>query len=520
MKRTAIMKLGVALATLLLFAGCILQPGGEDTGTVSLAISATGGAVGASALDIQSGDDPPAAEVARVWMYTNGREFRLAPTSVSAPSSRNYAETSLSGGSGEIVIDGVPAGEGYSLVVVVGQLDGDTFVPVGYARTGQFRVSPGTATVVSPNKVNLVSDDTGVTRATFELVGTELNSVAIANETAYTASDSVLYDRGESGFSATELSLASGAEINSVSVGNWNDDTQKVAVNTTAGIYVENQLVTPADIEDVTLTGTFVVEDETGTDEVVVFYQRIGGFGGVLIENGDTGTVAADDWEDINATELNDEAGLELIDPDESPVRALTSSGNNGFFATDALGNIKITEELFTSDQELEPADLLSGSAPGFSAFNVPFPGTTRPLRLDFMEVVTVSDVEYLVVGTPRGAFTFPHESIGGSGDVFVDETNIVRTDGAGFTSLIRDEAVQALATDRTGEILAIATAETIAVIDVADGIPETRDDALILPRRGVVLGQPTGLAVQVDGANIRLYISGTEGATVLEAAR
>jgi len=133
------------------------------------------------------------------------------------------------------------------------------------------------------------------------------------------------------------------------------------------------------------------------------------------------------------------------------------------------------------------------------------------------MEVVNVSGTEYLVVGTPRGAFTFPQSSIGGGSDVFNSSTNVVNGSHSSFRSLIRDEPVAALATDPEGNWFAVATAETIVVLRVANGIPASRDEALyILPRRGVALGDVTGLAMEASSTVVRLHVSGTAGLTTL----
>jgi hypothetical protein len=83
---------------------------------------------------------------------------------------------------------------------------------------------------------------------------------------------------------------------------------------------------------------------------------------------------------------------------------------------------------------------------------------------------------------------------------------------------LILNEPVAALASDPSGRFLAIATAETIAVIDMEDGI-RSRDDAImILPRRGAALGQTTGLAIEVSGNEFTLHVAGTEGIASLTA--
>ena len=84
----------------------------------------------------------------------------------------------------------------------------------------------------------------------------------------------------------------------------------------------------------------------------------------------------------------------------------------------------------------------------------------------------------------------------------------------ASFRSLIRDEPVAALNSE--GGWLAIATSESVTLLNMTNGIPTSREDAtLILPRRGVTLGQTTGLAI--DTASGTLYIAGTEGISAVK---
>jgi hypothetical protein len=222
------------------------------------------------------------------------------------------------------------------------------------------------------------------------------------------------------------------------------------------------------------------------------------------------------DWQDFGPADLED-----LIDPSTSPVRAQASGDGVGFFATRALDNFMLTEALFNSEVEVEAADLISGDADGVTFFNVPFPGTTRPMRIDHLAIVSVDGEENLVVGTPRGALLFPTASIGSdNASLFNSETNVVQSGGTGFTPLILNEPVVALATDSAGRYLAIATDETIAVIDVGAGIPDRDDAIMILPRRGAALGQITGLAIEVRTTNLILHVAGSEGLASLSATR
>ena len=506
MKLRRIIQIGSALAAVLFLAGCILQPSEDATGTISLAVSAPDAGISASALNIgdQTGVDPSTANVARLWMYANGGEYRLAPTSADASSSRNYVEASLDSGTGQITIDGIPAGEGYSVVVVLGRKVNDVFVPMAYARSGRFAVNAGLETVVSPSKVALVGDtDSPLSSASFSLIGENLNSVLVSGGIPVTASSTKVWTNG------SELSLGSlspsPSRVYSVSVGDsgYFVNTDKgIAWSSNGGLYTTSNT---AGITDVTYSSSFFLSD---TSDRVVFYQRLGGLGGVVFNS--ESLPAAADWQDFGPDDLQD-----LVDPDASPVRAMASGNQKGFFATAALDNFMVTRTLFDSDSDIEAADLISGEAEGVTFFNVPYPGTTRPMRIDEMAVVTVNSTEYLAIGTPRGAFVFPVSTIGSSDSSLFDSTrNLVNSNAASFRSLIRDEPVAALNSE--GGWLAIATSETVTLLNMTNGIPTSREDAtLILPRRGVTLGQTTGLAI--DTASGTLYIAGTEGISAVK---
>jgi hypothetical protein len=503
-----------ALAAVLLLAGCILQPEAEDTGSISLSIEAPEASVAASAVTLGTGGVTPAdVTAARVWVYANGAEYRL-------PSSGNFLETLLTEGRGRIVIDGIPEGEGYSLVIVLGVEDNDTFVPVAYAASGRFAVSGGRETTVAPVKRALVGPNSQLTAARFDLVGEALNSVAFSSSLGrlYTATSNKIF-AGPSNALSQVLAGANLSGINSVTVGRGPAGLDNIGfVNSASGLYRIASLssvpkLTPTGIDNVTFSGTFLIED---TSEIAVFYQRRGGLGGVIFDG--TNAPVADDWQDFGPADLED-----LVDPDTSPVRAQASGDGVGFFATRALDNFMLKEALFDSEQEVEAADLISGEAKGVTFFNVPFPGTTRPMRIDHLAIVNVGaeSEENLVVGTPRGAVLFPAASIGSDdASLFDPSTKVVQSGGAGFTPLILNEPVAAVATDPAGRYLAIATDETIAVIDVGSGIPEREDAILILPRRGAALGQITGLAIEVGTSTITLHVAGTEGLASLRAAK
>ncbi|MEX2442847.1 MAG: hypothetical protein WD492_04545 [Alkalispirochaeta sp.] len=518
MKVIRLMRIVAATAAVLLLAGCILQP--EDGGSLSFTVSAPQGDVSSNSVAIDGRDDLTGTDdvdYARVWLYSNGAEYRLAPTSAGAPSSRNYVEADLSSGGATVKIDGIPAGDGYSAVIIMGTKEDGVFVPVAYARTGRFAINAGREARPTADKVALVGDeDSLLSAAEFNLLGKNLNSVVANSDGVFTSDANAVYQ----GPNYTGSGSGEFGTINRLSTGTLEGDSV-IFVNSSEGIFKAKagelpEEITPSDdtdvdVRDVTFSGTFAVEDAIGEDiaEDVVFYQRLGGLGGVAAQ-----TINSEsDWQDFGAADLED-----LIDPDRSPVRAQASGTGKGFFATAALDNFLLTEALFDNESDIEAADLISGSADGVQFFNVPYPGTTRPMRLNHMTIVEADETEYLVVGTPRGAFTFPAGNIGHSNAArFNSTTNLVNSSHSTFRSLVRDEAVFALATDSGGKILAVATAETVVVLDVTDGIPTSRDDALfILPRRGVALGEVTGLALETDGSQVTLHISGTQGLTTV----
>lgn len=510
-------KTAATVAAILLLAGCILEPQ-DDSGSISFSVSAPEAAVSGNSITID-GDtdvDPDSAAVthARIWMYTNGSEYRLAPTSARAPSSRNYVEADISSGRATVKIEGIPAGRGYSAVIIMGTKPDDVFVPVAYARTGRFAINAGRETSVAPDKVALAGDEDSVLSSVdYNLIGTNLNSVVAVGGDVFTDDGNPdLSDEDETAHSVYSrnggFNRVGGAgdfgQIGGLSSGTIGEESVWF-INSSNGIFQngESAPITPSNITDVTFSGTFSVEgsDQTGGEDVV-FYQRLGGLGGVA----GTEISRNSEWEDFGDEELNSD-DLRVVDPDTSPVRAQASSGNRGFFSTRAIGNFMVTEALFDSNNDFSQDELLSGDADGITFFNVAYPGTSSPLRLNHMAVVSAGGSgDQLVVGTPRGAYAFPPSLIGGEGDVEL------------FRTLVEDENVLALTA--TSGYLAVATSETVSLFDFSDGIPSSIETAEVfeLPRRAVALGNPAGLAIEIDGGSPVLHVAGTEGMTSVSA--
>ncbi|MFW5694966.1 MAG: hypothetical protein ACOCYB_07340, partial [Alkalispirochaeta sp.] len=110
-----------AAAVILLLAGCILEPQ-DESGSITFSVSAPEASISGSAITVEGEDFDSDRNVthARVWMYSNGAEYRLAPTSARSPSSRNFVETPVGDGGATVKIDDIPAGNGYSAVVILG----------------------------------------------------------------------------------------------------------------------------------------------------------------------------------------------------------------------------------------------------------------------------------------------------------------------------------------------------------------------------------------------------------------
>ncbi|TVR75520.1 MAG: hypothetical protein EA427_00175, partial [Spirochaetaceae bacterium] len=150
------------MAIALLLGACILQPSSEKTGSIEIYV-ASGGTSASSVGASNVGDDPTHA---RIWLYQNGEDYR---------------QTMLNLGSNRRVkFEGIPEGDGYTLVAIIGKMDDDSgiFLPEVFARSEAFAVNAGRETVVAPARQNII-DGVNVTDLQYPaaLLGKNVGSV-------------------------------------------------------------------------------------------------------------------------------------------------------------------------------------------------------------------------------------------------------------------------------------------------------------------------------------------------------
>ena len=382
-------------AVMLLVSGCILQPdSGNDTGTITLALPDS--EVSASGL-IGAGDLSNASH-ARVWLYRNGSEYSIGEAAA------DFEEVAAAGGA-RVVIEGVPAGDGYSVVVVFGVKDAtDTsgvFAPLSYAQSNRFPVQAERETVVSIAEVALTGDeDSPFTSVQFQQNLFGENLVSVVRYTSggggiAVASPTTVWDNADVGAgSPSVVTPGSAGRIYSISEDSAGDSD--FLINAENGLFGNGgSLVAgfPTELGNITDSGSF----NDGTNPVY-FYQRLGGLGGAA-------PAGAGNWFD-SGTELED-----YVAADQSPVRAqavldLGSEDSRAFVST-VLGTFAFDQDFVTDD--IEVGDLLDpdDDTDGLTFFGVAYPGESAPLRIEALAVVADAP-ETVVVGTSRGAFAFP----------------------------------------------------------------------------------------------------------------
>ena len=491
----------VLILAALVLGACIMSPESDD-GSITISVPVSGSGVGGSSL---SGSAVITSNtVVRVWMYTpEGNEYRLLSSGTGLPNAPNYRQTT---GGGSIVIDNIPAGDGYGIVVAVDKDGGSPFVPTHYAYRDSFAVAAGRETQLSLVLAAVNGSETSMTTA---LVGDNLHSViGVVSEVGID-----LYAAGNTKFLVDPFVPETGVPVGSFNHTNSNITASRIFslspgmitngnpipfVNTDVGIFgydgdgVNSSLVGtgyPVGVRNVTSSGAFEFADEQ--QQILVYYQRRGGLGGVAFAS--SGSPNSEDWNDTG-TELED-----FIGSDESPVWAAAVSDNAVFLST-VFGTFKATEALF-SGTEIDIDALIGGdssSTAGITFFGVAFPGTDRPLRIRHMGYVGGND-NVVVVGTGRGAFYFPESSINsvGANKLVAGVKAIPKTAG----NYVVDMSVN-------DGWIAVLTPSRIVVVN--EGTPGTL--AYERPLRGYALGNPRDVFVVNGDSKPVVYIAGSEG--------
>lgn len=467
-------------AAVLLLGACILQPESEKTGTVAITFASVGG----SSTEIGASVVPRGTTHARVWLYLDGRELRTATVSL--------GETG-----GSVRFEEIPEGGGYSLVAVLGKMASGVFQPLGYAQTTEtFSVSGGRETALAAAAKEITNN--------FSLEGINLNSVVRVGSDVFAATSSAVY--------RNSTNVGSGT-IAGVSVGRRPDGTPTAFLNRNDGIRYWNGssfvAITPDPddpVGNIQNSGAFVVEDEFSVDdpELVIYYSRLGGLGGVTTP---TGPTPVWDWGD-SGDDMSD-----VVASDENPIRAMATDEDNAAYFAGVLGTFKMTKEFFDED-DIDVGALLGGDdsdTSGLTFFGVAYPGTSRPMRIATMGLIRAANISgsnnRVVVGTGRGAFFF-----GGNAIDDLTSTGLIKAGNVTQITVpgIRDQAVVDISV--AGNRIAIATRETIVVVDANN--PNTV--IARVPTRAVVLGRLNDVFLhRVGTTETRVYVAGDQGLTV-----
>jgi len=330
---------GFALATSLLFASCYWNPQ-SGTGSITLHISSPAS---------RSITAPTTVSYARVFLYTDNGD-----TPVNVGESTPYAEATLSGGSGSITVQNVPAGPQYKLVLVLGTKDAGSgvFLPATYSQTqSAFVITANKDTVVAiaAPQALLGTDYNGQpVPVEYDLLGKNLIGATVASEYWAVATSNTLFTGMNSETVNTSYTTTTpGGTINSLSAAS-NDPVYGyspfVWVNSTLGIltydpYSETYSTTPAlpsggPNTTVLLSGSYYANQQD-----VVFYADSSGVGGTVYSSG---AVSAS-WVTVPITGVSSPTVLDIAVP------AANSTAQNAYFAT-KLGAFAISHNLLSSD--------------------------------------------------------------------------------------------------------------------------------------------------------------------------
>lgn len=485
MKTKAIVRLVVALGLVVLLGSCLIEGGDSaDTGSLRIALPT-----------IVSSEISDGVDTVRIWLYTpSSLEYGVDGGAARLPSAAdNFLEAAITTSGGAVVIDGIPAGTGYRLVIVLGTIDDDNdgaFIPIDVAESDEFGVTGGRETALSLTAAEVVG-------MTYTLEGESLNSVVVGDvigtNDVFTASSTTVFVDPM----GTVDTHSFAADINSVSLGYYYNGTlyRSVYVNTEDGLYPGYGVGLTFDsgfatsfsaIGGVVDSGAFFLSD---TSETVVYYERLGGLGGAVL----TDMSVTPSWND-SGDDLD-----EYVAEDENPVRSAATNGADAAYIASVLGTFEVTEQYFEGG--FDAGSIISGDDDaGLTFWGVAYPGADQALRIT--QIGTFGDT--IVVGTARGAFAFPESEL--DGDLvggLIPEAEVTQL------SAVADEAILDLAVG--DDYLAFLTARSLVVVE-EDG--DSYPSVFSKPLRAVVLGAPTDLFVVEEGGEPVVYISGAEGLT------
>lgn len=296
----SILSLLVILPLSFLVASCYWNPQ-SGSGGVTVSVGSTSRAT--------VPPPPPSVTFARVYLYTDNMNSRT-----DIGDGKPYVEAAVQGGTGAITIDHVPAGNGYSLVVTLGNKpDGSTFVPAEYGISSTFDVVAGHETSVNVGTL-LTTQSLLVSSSAFqyapEFLGKDMTGVVVSSGAVVGVSTqtSGFAGSGVAGIPTTYLSFSpnDGSSINSISytpvqIGefwlNTSTGIKEFNYNANGGFYQQVFNLPPNEpSQNVLQSGAYSIS--ATFPSYGVFYQTDSGLSGVydvIGANGPSGT-----WLDFN----------------------------------------------------------------------------------------------------------------------------------------------------------------------------------------------------------------------------
>lgn len=481
----------VILPILLLVASCYWNPQSGDGG-LTVNVGSTSRAAAAPS--------PPSVSFARAYLYTDNMNAR-----VDVGDGKPYVETTVQSGGGTISLDHIPAGNGYELVVTLGNKpDGSTYVPAEYGVSPQFDVVAGHETAVHISTL-LTTQLLFASPSTFtyapEFLGRAVTGVVVAlgSDVGVSTSSAGFVGSGGGGPPVTYLSFspADGSSVNSISYAslqngaeywlNTSTGIKEFTYNANGGFYQQVFNLPPNEpSKNVLQSGAYSIGSIIPA--YGIFYQTNSGFSGIydaVGANGPSGT-----WLDF--------ALPSSLANRPVPAFAISTMNLLTYFAT--------SDGAFAADNKiLTPGDnnfaWISSNAALFTLSN-----NQIALNIASFALAAVNSVEDLYIGTNDGLYKTQASNVNslvGTGQS-VDLTSVA--------TLLPGSSGHAY-----GKIATAAGATSTYVAAASDHVMylNTGGSGQIIPLQAITLGTFRGVAI-VSQTSTYVVVAGSEGLTYI----
>jgi len=428
---------------------------------------------------------PTAVSYARAFLYTDNGN-----TLVNLGGSVPYAEGTVSGGSGTMTVENVPAGPQYSLVLVLGDKDSTTgvFLPGSYTQTSStFTVTANaqnTVALSAPTTVTGIGATGATVGVTYDLLGDNLNGLTVANGSVATSTSGTLFRATGSGVPTAYTSTMPGGTINSLSAvaPTPSSGTTEVWMNTSAGIVPTTAVPAGGPTSGVLQSATYTAIYST-TSFYPLLYRYDGGLGGTVYSS----ILSTPVWVNIPFSGSASPAVFDLAThaPSATPYQNAYVASARGAFGMSytLLASANTTLSTLLGQAGFFTVTDSSGNSPTINALSVD----------DFSAL--------LYVGTNNGVYTTAISNV----DNVVGTGSTYRITSAALTGT-PGHAFRKVVTINAGNYSEWAGLSEDAVYYGHTGSTVTR-----IPIAAVSLGAPREIALLLTGS-VYLVIAGSEG--------